>query len=121
MKIASHIHMHVKALALIGGAAVAMASVPAQAQLQLGNSPIRLQIGNGKALLGPDEPVAPIGISILSSEVGAAKDAGTSVRLLGPDKTFGVYTTLLKTNEKNGTSVKLSTPLDSMLSPVSTK
>ena len=50
MKIASHIHMHVKALALIGGAAVAMASVPAQAQLQLGNSPIRLQIGNGKAL-----------------------------------------------------------------------
>ena len=104
MKIASHIHMHVKALALIGGAAVAMASVPAQAQLQLGNS-----------------PVAPIGISILSSEVGAANNAGTSVRLLGPDKTFGVYTTLLKTNEKNGTSVKLSTPLDSMLSPVSTK
>ena len=77
-----------------------------------------MQIGNGRALLGPNEPVAGIGVSILSSEVGAANDAGTSVRLLGPNKTLGLYTTLIKTNSPNGTNLQLSSPVEAVTAPL---
>jgi len=102
------------ALFVAGAGLVGMASIStAQAQL-LPNSPIRLQIGNGPALLGSSQPTSSIGISILSNQVGAANDAGTSIRLLGDNKTAGVYTTLLKTNEPNGTNLQLRTPLDAL-------
>ena len=106
------------AMTLGAAAVVGAANVPpAQAQL-LQNSPIRVQIGNGRALLGPNEPVAGIGVSILSSEVGAANDAGTSVRLLGPNKTLGLYTTLIKTNSPNGTNLQLSSPVEAVTAPL---
>lgn len=108
-------HNKFVAMIAVGSAMVGMANLStAQAQLQLQNAPIRVQIGNGRALLGPDEPVAGVGISILSNEVGAANDAGTSIRLLGPNKTLGAYTTLLKTNSPNGTDIQLSTPVEAI-------
>lgn len=113
--------MQKKILAAIvaGTSLVSIANIStAQAQLQLQNSPIRVQIGNGRALLGPNEPTAGVGISILSNQVGAAKDAGTSVRLLGPAKTLGAYTTLIKSNEPNGTNLQLSSPLDALTAPL---
>lgn len=106
------------AVMVAGAGLVGMANMSAvQAQLLpnlLPNSPIRLQIGNGPALLGSNQPNSSIGISILSNQVGAANDAGTSIRLLGDNKTAGVYTTLLKTNEPNGTNLQLRTPLDAL-------
>lgn len=106
------------ALCLTGAAMVGAANLSvAQAQL-FPNSPIRLQIGNGPALLGSSQPNSSIGVSILSNQVGAANDAGTSVRLLGDNKTAGVYSTLLKTNEPNGTNLQLRTPLDAVTGPL---
>ncbi|WIW91141.1 hypothetical protein K3M67_21520 (plasmid) [Sphingobium sp. V4] len=104
-------------IAIVGMAGAANLSV-AQAQLQTQTAPIRIQIGNGPALLGPNEPTAPVGISILSNQVGAANDAGTSIRLLGPNKTLGLYTTLLKTNSPNGTDLQLSSPVDALTAPL---
>lgn len=118
MKKLAYIHNKLAAVLVAGAGMVGMAQMStAQAQLLpnlLPNSPIRLQIGNGPALLGSNQPNSSIGISILSNQVGAANDVGTSIRLLGDNKTAGVYTTLLKTNEPNGTNLQLRTPLDAL-------
>lgn len=118
MKKLARTHNKLVAIMVAGAGMVSMAHMSAaQAQLLpnlLPNSPIRLQIGNGPALLGSNQPSSSIGISILSNQVGAANDAGTSIRLLGDNKTAGVYTTLLKTNEPNGTNLQLRTPLDAL-------
>lgn len=118
MKKLARIHNKLAAIMVAGAGMVGMAHMSAaQAQLLpnlLPNSPIRLQVGNGPALLGSNQPNSSIGISILSNQVGAANDAGTSIRLLGDNKTAGVYTTLLKTNEPNGTNLQLRTPLDAL-------
>ena len=86
----------------------------ASAQL-LANGPIRVQVGNGPALIGSSTTKSPLGISILSKSLGST--SGTSIRLLGDNKTLGV-STKLTSDPATRTVVNVRTPVDKLLAPV---
>ncbi|MEK7343240.1 MAG: hypothetical protein AABZ73_05385 [Pseudomonadota bacterium] len=101
---------------IAAGLLTGLAAAPAQAQL-LGSSPVRVQVGNGPALIGSNSPTGAVGLSVLSNQVGT--DDGTSIRLLGDDKTAGIYTRLIKSNGSNGTRLLyLRTPLEQATAPI---
>lgn len=91
------------ALILVAGVTVA---TPSFAQLNLGNSPIRVQVGNGPTLIGSSTPNSSLGVSILSTHVGTHN--GTSIRLLGDETLAGLNTNLLGTNGSGETTLLLS-------------
>lgn len=89
------------------------ATASAHAQLAA-NGPVRVQVGNGPALIGSSKPSGSLGVSVLSSKPGT--HFGTSVRLLGSDKTAGIHT---KGADGKGTQLlTLKTPLESALAPI---
>ncbi len=91
-------------MSLISLAAGAFGVGPADAQLApdgsfLSGAPIRVQVGNGPALIGNADRNVAVGVSVLSKSYGTT-GPGTSVRLLGTEKVAGVDTPLVKPNGK---------------------
>lgn len=91
---------------LSASAALAVICFAGTASAQL---PIKIAIGNGAPLSAGN---GSVGIGILTSQTVGTH---TAVRILGTDRTLGVFTDLVRSQSGAPVAVRVDTPLDGVL------